>query len=170
MYFDFRSRIAVPVVALVVAIAGCNPEAGTPAAAAVNKEQTACALLTPDEIEASFNGAIQVVVDYGTDRLCDYRVVGHEGQMLLQRMDARTYNDRKAMYSSGAYGDLDPVAVAGLGQDAYLMGDTQIEVHVGEQQAFNLGLTLLTMGELPFTPEQSKSSMVKLAGTVANRL
>lgn len=167
-------------------LAACSPDDGagkvsaplSPAHAALpadnrtaaTEAESLCDLLTPGEIEASFNGAIQVVVDSGTDRVCEYRIAGHEGQLLLQRMDARTYNDRKAIYSGPAYGDIAPVAVAGLGQNAYTMGDAQIEVQVNDLEAFNLALTLLTTGELPFTPQQGRSALIELAGTVAGRL
>src|SRR3546814_9722987 len=102
--------------------------------------------------------------------MCGYRIVRHEGQLLLQRMDAKTYNDRKAMYSGDTYGDIEPVAVPGLGQDAYMMGDAQIEVLVSDQKGFNLAVQLFVVGELPFTPEQSRSAMVELAAPVAEGL
>lgn len=185
---SLESTHALAVTLAIGLLAGCSPDDGpvakpataaetatatTPTsnrAAASDDDQDICALLAPAEINAAFNGAIQVVVDSGSDRVCDYGIVGHEGQVLLQPMDAGTYDSRKTAYSQGNYGDVEPVAVPGLGRDAYLMGDSQIEVLVDDQQGFNLALQLFTVGELPFTREQSRAAMVELAGKVAGRL
>lgn len=156
-----------------LAAATTPPEA---AEAAVGEAATLCALLTAGEIEAAFGGAVQASVGDSSagreQQMCEYRirVPGYEeGQMLLQRMDARAYGDRKAMYSSGGYG-MEPVPVEGLGQDAYTMGDAQVEVKVSDREAFNLGFILLTRREPPVTPEQVRAAMVELAGTVAQRM
>lgn len=151
-------------------VADGEPREASAQGIAPAQAETLCTLLTPDEIEAAFNGAIQVVVESDRARLCRYGVVEHEGQLLLQRMDAQTYHGRKSMYSSGSYGDIEPVSIAGLGVDAYSMGDAQVEVQVDENEAFNLALTLLTRGEPPFTPEQGRAALVELAGTAAGRL
>lgn len=184
MHINHSTRMTLAAALAIVLLAACSADddtattaapatsagASQPAASPGSEEQDVCALLTPAEIEAAFDGAFQVVVDSGSDRVCSYSIVGHEGELLLQPMDAWTYDGRKTAYSQGNYGDLEPVAVPGLGQDAYMMGDAQIEVLVNDQEGFNLAVQLFAVGELPFTPEQSRSAMAELAATVAQRL
>lgn len=150
-------------------VAGARAAATTKQEATAERKETLCALLTPEEIAAAFGGTIQAAVSSGRDRVCEYSIPGHEGQILLQRMEAKAYDDRKRMYTTGTYGKK-PVPVEGLGQDAYTMGDAQIEVRVSDEDAISLGVMLFAAGEVPFTPEQSRAAVIELAGKAAGRL
>ena len=149
--------------------AGARAAAATEQEATTKQDATLCALLTPEEIAAAFGGTIRAAVSSDRERVCEYSIPGHEGQILLQRMEARTYEERKDMYTKGSYG-VKPTTVEGLGQDAYLMGDAQIEVRVSDEDAISVGVMLFAVGEVPFTPEQARSAVIELAGKAAGRL
>lgn len=148
---------------------GAASAAPAPAAGVTaQEERTLCALLPPEEIAAAFSGRIRVAVNSGNERLCEYRILGYEGgQIALQRMSGETYDKRKRSYAKGS---MKPSAVEGPGQDAYLVGDSQIEVKVSDSDAISLGVMLFVPGELPFTPEQARSAVIELAGRAAGRL
>lgn len=147
---------------------GANTAPARAVAATAQEERTLCALLPAEEIAAAFGGRIRVAVDSGNERLCEYRIVGYEGgQIVLQRMPGETYDERKRSYAKGS---MKPSPVDGLGQDAYLVGDSQIEVKVSESDAISLGVMLFVLGELPFTPAQARSAVIELAGRAAGRL
>ena len=87
---------------------------------------------------------------------------------MLQRITGETYERRRARYEEAA---IVTTPVDGLGRAGFLAGDAQIEVWVGDEAAISLGLMLITFfGDVPVTPEKSRTGLIALAEKVAKRL
>jgi hypothetical protein len=152
-------------------VAGGNAEPARstrPAAVAEPEKENLCVLLSPREIEAALGDRISVAVSRGTETLCDYSIPGEEaGQILFQRMSGKVYDDRRKGYELG---NMKPEPVDGLGQDAFMLNDAQIEVRLSDENAFRFSIMLLTRGENPLTREDTRAAITELARTISSRL
>jgi len=129
-----------------------------------------CALLPAEEIEAAFAGKLDVEVNYGGERNCQYTLpaYGEGGQIILQLAPSTNYDLKKLNLEEGR---VPGEYIEGLGLEAMLLNNSQIEVLLDDEQYLSIVLILITFGiEPPITQQEAAAGLTSLARTVVDRL
>lgn len=128
-----------------------------------------CALLPAEEIEAAFAGKLDVEVDYGGERDCQYTFPAFDGgQIILQLAPKGNYDLKKLNLEEGR---VSGEYIEGLGLEAMLLNNSQVEVLLDDEQYLSLVLILITFGvEPPITQQEAAAGLTNLARMAVDRL
>jgi hypothetical protein len=179
---------AYPVVAVLLAgMAACSgPEAppdsatsGTGGAVAAGSRASApagdCDLVSQQEVEAAFDGALTVTRMFGRGArgsVCTVYIAegtdlaeGRETQIVLQAGNRAVFDARKAAYQSQS---MEPIEI---GTEAWLVNGAQVIAVRDDGGSISVGLMLMTFGTpSPVTPEAIASGVEDIARRALERL
>lgn len=178
----YRRTTGALVLSLTLALAGCGGEpaadrteadrTGTTQAARAGDEAPEsdfCDVLAPDEIAEAFQGELPLGSMSGEPNGCRVDIEFADGGMFTYRFIRKENHD-----SYRGYEDQSGVPfeyLDGLGQEAFILNDSQVNVLLEDGRTLMVGLQLITIGqELPLPREELRQAVIDLARTVVERV
>lgn len=154
-----------------------NPPADESPAAPQPKTEakaTLCDLIPKEAVGPAFGGKLKVTgLNTADDSNCLYDLglateEALEGaQLIVQTVQPALYEAEKEQWQ----GKDNYEALAGLGRDAHVLNQAQVNVLVDDDTAIRVGLLLITMGEEPpLTKEEARAGVIELATGLAEHL
>lgn len=137
-------------------------------------EATLCDHIPQEDVSAAFGGKIMVIgINVADEVNCLYDLGLDAGgplegaQLVVHRVQPAMYTSEKERYEGKNLYE----ALSGVGREAYILNQAQVNALVDDQTAIRLGLMLITMGtEPPLTQEEARSGVIELAGSLVEQL
>ena len=182
-----RNRTILALLFLVMVAAGCGSDDASvedrtlsqpPTTAAAREPATEpsyeagpkfCGKIRPAVIMAAFEFGLKLAdVSVAEDFECHYNLdmPGTDVALLIYRMQPIV------MYDAYKESSQKTADIPNLGEEAFLIGNAQIDVKLDDERAFEVALQLInTLGEpLPITPEKAQEGLIRFAGMLSVRL
>jgi len=130
-----------------------------------------CGKIRPAVIEAAFEFKLKLAdVSVAEEFECHYNLdaPGTDMALLIYRMQSVVMYD--AFKDSTSHGETE--VISGLGEEAILVGNAQINVRLDRERAFTVALQIISsMGEpLPITEAEIKAGLTRFARLLSARL
>lgn len=135
-------------------------------AASGSSDDGPCRSLADVDLSAAFGGALEFddIDEFATGTGCSAAVIGAEGEGLLVQLTIPENYAAKALYEEQ---DIPFSTIAGLGEEAFIVNDADLNVLIDADTALSVGLSAFFMGdvELP-DPAVIEAGLVTIAAAV----
>jgi len=152
------------------------PETEKPAAPEPQREKkaTLCDLVPEEDVSSAFGGKLNVAAISTADEFnCLYDLGLGSGepldgaQLIVHKVQPVMFEAEKEQYE----GKDNYEALAGVGRDAHVLNQAQVNVLVDDETAIRVGLMLITMGEEPpLAKEEARAGVIELATRLAEKV